>query len=151
MAKRGRITGIIGAVTLLILVLPITTLAADRSPDQAYIDWVEVKVGNPGPGGTSPVTTHVTGQVPICKPLTEDVSQQSSTGTMTIAPRPLKPGEITWQAITLRECDKNSDLGRFGPGAYTLKVNGSATTLTVGDVGDVILGPLSPMLARIFG
>ena len=151
MAKRGRITGIIGAVMLLILVLPITTLAADRSPDQVYIDWVEVKVGNPGLDGTSPVTTHVSGQVPICKPLTEDVSRQGSTVSVTIAPRPLKPGEITCQAIGLREYDKDFHLGRFGPGTYTLKVNGSATTLTVGDVGNETLGPLSPMLARFFG
>lgn len=151
MLNRGRLMGIIGTVALLILVLPAAVFAADRSPDQVYIDRVDVKVGNTGPAGAAPVTAHVTGQVPICGPLSEDVSRQGATVTVTIAPRPLEPDEITCLAIGLRDYEKDFDLGRFKPGTYTLKVNDYTTTFTIGDAGNAILGPTGPMLTWLLG
>lgn len=152
MLNRGRLTGIFGTVVLLILVLPTAGFAADRSPDQVYIDRVDVKVGIPSANGTSPVTAHVTGQVPICGPLKEGVSrQQDSTVTVTIAPRPLEPDESTCQAIGLRDYEKDFDLGRFEPGTYTLKVNDYTTAFTVGDTANVILVPIGPMLGWLLG
>ncbi len=151
MSNPGRFMGIIGAVVLLVLVIPITAFAANRSPDQVYIDRVDVTADNTGPDGTAPGTARVTGQVPICWPLKEDVSRQGSTVVVTIAPRPLEPGESTCQAIGLRDYTKDFDLGRFEPGAYSLKVNDYTTNFTVGDAGNVMLGPLNGMLARLFG
>ncbi|CCF85541.1 hypothetical protein [Nitrolancea hollandica] len=151
MPNSGRFMGIIGAMVLLVLVLPASAFAADRSPDQVYIDRVDVTAGNTGPDGTAPVTAHVTGQVPICGPLKEDVSRQGSTVAVTIAPRPLEPGEVTCQAIGLRDYAKDFDLGRFEPGTYSLKVNDYTTSFTVGGAGRVMLGPLNGMLDRLFG
>ena len=151
MPNRGRLTGIIGTVVLLVLVLPATVFAADRSPDNVYIDRVDVKVGTSGTDGASPATAHITGQVPICGPLKEAVSRQGSTVTVTIAPRPLEPDEITCLAIGLRDYEKDFDLGRFEPGTYTLRVNDYTTTFTVGDTGNAILGPVGPTLTWLLG
>lgn len=151
MPDRSRLTGIIGIAMLLMLLLPTAALAADRSPDQVYIDRVDVRVGSTSPGGATPVTAHVTGQVPICKPLKEDVSRHGSTVTITIALRPLEPGEATCLAIGLRNYDKDFDLGSFEPGTYTLKVNEYTMIFTVGNANDVVLGPLGPIFGRLFG
>lgn len=137
-----------------ILGLSSGALAAETQLVPIKIDRVDVQVGDLGADGRAPVKAHVVGYYGACsEPVQEPVvSWQGNTITVTILTEYTVEEDTSCIAV-IRPYDRTIDLGSFGLGSYTLRVNDYTTTFTVpGEAnGDVIFRPLLQEFAAFFG
>lgn len=128
-------------------------LAAETRQSPIKIDRVDVQVGDLGAAETAPVKAHVVGYYGACSgPVHEPVvSRQGNAITVTILVEYTVEEDTSCIAV-IRPYDRTIDLGSFGLGSYTFRVNDYTTTFTVpgGFDRDVIEWPLWPTFAGLF-
>lgn len=154
MRRFGDIVIVIILLLVGMLGLACGALTAETRPEPIPIDRVDVRVGDLGPDGQAPVSAHIVGRYGGCQGVVHEpqVSREGQTVTAALLSDAPVRRDVSCPA-DIRTYDRTIDLGSFGPGSYTLRVNDYSTTFTVpGEAnGDVIFRPLLQELAVFFG
>jgi hypothetical protein len=144
-------------ILLLLSMLGLTScgaLAAETQLAPIKIDRVDVQVGDLGTARTTPVKARVVGYYGACSRSVHEpvVSRRGSTIAVTIVVEYIVQKDSSCPAM-IEPYDRTIELGSFGPGSYTLRVNDYSTTFTVpGEAnGDVIFRPLLQEFVAFFG
>ncbi len=118
-------------------------LAAETQLAPIKIDRVDVQVGDLGTARTAPVKARVVGYYGACSRSVHEpvVSRRGSTIAVTIVVEYIIHKDSSCPAM-IEPYDRTIDLGSFGPGSYTLRINDYTTTFAIagGAEGDQAVG-----------
>ncbi len=148
---------VIVMMLVLVALLGLTScgvLAAETQQAPIKIDRVDVQVDDLGPDGQASVSVHVVGYYGVCSRSVHEpvVSRQGSTIAVTIVVEYIVHKDSSCPAM-IEPYDRTIDLGPFGTGRYTLRVNDYSTTFTIagGPEGDQVVGIIrvDPLVGRL--